>query len=298
MRRLALLLCFTCVCSVALGQGDWRDDIGDGRLVTSTGRAFPLKHTDVQMQIAGPVARVTIRQTFENPFTRPMEAIYAFPLPDQAAVDEFVMEIGQRRVYGEIQERQTARRNYLAAKREGKTAALLVQRRPNVFQQGIANVLGRERVIVQISYVEQLPCEKGWRSIVFPTTIGPRFHPKSVSMDDRMNIPAGPGAYATRPGANISITATVVVQGRYRHASSGTVRISGRRRGTTWEQSLQVTLPERNENNEPTRIPWARARIRDLLLPQGVQIPLETQKTVTALALEVYYRYGRVFGGR
>ncbi|NNE44297.1 MAG: hypothetical protein HKN12_08800, partial [Gemmatimonadetes bacterium] len=37
---------------------------------------FPLKHTDVNAEIAGSLARVTVTQTFQNPFPDPIEAVY------------------------------------------------------------------------------------------------------------------------------------------------------------------------------------------------------------------------------
>ncbi len=61
----------------------------DGKLLQ-----FPLKHTEVQAKIAGNVSRVELTQTFENPFADPLEAIYVFPLPDEAAVDDMEIKIG------------------------------------------------------------------------------------------------------------------------------------------------------------------------------------------------------------
>jgi Ca-activated chloride channel family protein len=40
----------------------------------------PLKTTSVKTDISGFVARVTVRQEFENKFATPIEAVYAFPL--------------------------------------------------------------------------------------------------------------------------------------------------------------------------------------------------------------------------
>src|SRR6185436_19190588 len=54
--------------------------------------ACPLKHTDVATEISGFVARVVVTQTFANPFTEPVEAIYTFPLSDRAAVDAMTMD--------------------------------------------------------------------------------------------------------------------------------------------------------------------------------------------------------------
>src|SRR5690349_10651941 len=51
----------------------------------------PLKHTDVTADVAGYVARVTVKQQFSNTSPEPIEAVYTFPLPADAAVDDMTM---------------------------------------------------------------------------------------------------------------------------------------------------------------------------------------------------------------
>ena len=58
--------------------------------------ACPLKHTDVKAEISGFLARVTVTQEFANPFKDKIEAVYTFPLPQNAAVDDMTMLVGSR----------------------------------------------------------------------------------------------------------------------------------------------------------------------------------------------------------
>ena len=51
----------------------------------------PLKHTDVKAEITGFVSRVVVTQQFQNPFNEKIEAVYTFPLPQNAAVDDMTM---------------------------------------------------------------------------------------------------------------------------------------------------------------------------------------------------------------
>src|SRR5207244_7362693 len=85
----------------------------------------PLKHTDVIADIAGYMARVTVKQEFTNPSTEPVEAIYSFPLPNDAAVDDMTMTIGTRVVHGQIKRKEEAFGIYEAARSSGQAAALL-----------------------------------------------------------------------------------------------------------------------------------------------------------------------------
>ena len=70
---------------------------------------LPLKHTDVKGAIAGYIATVDVTQQYQNPFGEKIEAVYVFPLPENAAVNEFVMTIGERRIRGIIRERAGGR---------------------------------------------------------------------------------------------------------------------------------------------------------------------------------------------
>ena len=116
----------------------------------------PLKHTNVKAEISGFLSRVVVSQEFENPFKEKIEAVYTFPLPQNAAVDDMTMIVGDRTVRGKILRREEAQAVYDAAKAGGQVASLLDQERPNIFTQSVANIMPGERVKITISYVENL----------------------------------------------------------------------------------------------------------------------------------------------
>jgi len=163
--------------------------------------ACPLKTTHVQADISGFMARVTVRQEFENKFTTPIEAVYVFPLSQNGAVDRMTMTVGQRTIHGKIMTREEARSVYEAAKSEGKSAALLDQERPNIFTQSVANIMPGDGIAVEISYVETLKYEDGAYEFVFPMTVAPRYIP--VDVKDAARI--APPVAATREGHDVSI---------------------------------------------------------------------------------------------
>jgi len=139
--------------------------------------ACPLKHTNVQAEISGFLSRVKVAQEFENNFAEKIEAVYVFPLPQNAAVDDLTMRIGDRTVRGKILKREEAREVYEAAKSNGQIASLLDQERPNIFTQAVANILPGEKITIEISYVETLKYEDGAYEFVFPMVVGPRYIP-------------------------------------------------------------------------------------------------------------------------
>jgi Ca-activated chloride channel family protein len=137
----------------------------------------PLKHTDVRAEISGFITRVTVTQQFWNPSKEKIEAVYVFPLPQNAGVDDMTLKVGDRTVRGLIKRREEAQAIYAAARQAGHVAALLDQERPNIFTQSVANIMPGENVTVEISYVELLKYEAGSYEFVFPMVVGPRYIP-------------------------------------------------------------------------------------------------------------------------
>ena len=137
----------------------------------------PLKHTDVKAIISGFIARVTVTQTFDNPFDEKIEAVYVFPLPHTAAVDDMTMAIGERRIVGLIKRRDEARAVYEQAISQGATASLLEQERPNIFTQSVGNIKPGEEIRIEISYVDVLNYDMGSYEFHFPMVVGPRYIP-------------------------------------------------------------------------------------------------------------------------
>lgn len=157
-------------------------DIGAGALccvVPNEPRVIPvpLQHTDVNASIAGYIGSVNVKQQYHNPFDVKIEATYVFPLPDDAAVNDFVMTIGDRTIRGIIREREEAHRLYEQARAQGHTASLLQQERPNIFMQKVANIEPGKNIDIDITYYHTLAYDDGWYEWVFPMTIGPRYNP-------------------------------------------------------------------------------------------------------------------------
>jgi Ca-activated chloride channel homolog len=162
----------------------------------------PLQHTDVQADIAGVAGRVTLSQTFTNPSNQPIEAIYTFPLPADAAVDAMTLHVGNRVVRSVIKKREEAQAIYQEAKQDGHVAGLLDQERPNIFTQSVANIMPNARVVVQISYVETVPFKHGEYEFVYPMVVGPRYTANAAD-PDKISPPTRP--HGSRTGTDISL---------------------------------------------------------------------------------------------
>ena len=209
----------SCACGVATAQTS--ETQGSLQVLDESGKPkamCPLKHTDVRVEISGFLSRVNVTQEFENPFKEKIEAVYTFPLPASAAVDEMTMVVGDRTVRGKILRREEAQAAYDAAKSGGQVASLLNQERPNIFTQSVANILPGEKIKITISYVETLRYEAGSYEFSFPMVVGPRYMPGAVTgrqgsgvspdttqVPDASRISPKPVAEGLRAGHDISL---------------------------------------------------------------------------------------------
>src|SRR5439155_7509662 len=128
------------------------------------------------------MARVELTQDFENPSPEKIEAVYTFPLPPDAAVDDMTIQIGTRTIRGVIKRREEAAALYSKAIQQGKVAALLDHERPNIFSQTVGNIPPGEAVHVTLSYVMRLKYEDGSYEFVFPMVVAPRYIPGTAAI--------------------------------------------------------------------------------------------------------------------
>jgi Ca-activated chloride channel family protein len=143
----------------------------------------PTLQTDVDLRVTGFIARVTVTQTFTNSEANFVEGVYAFPLPENAAVDTLTMHIGERVIEGLIREKTEARKIFEQAKREGKKAALVEQIRPNLFTNSVANIGPGESVKVVITYQQELRYDQGQVRMRYPMAFTPRYAPDGARVD-------------------------------------------------------------------------------------------------------------------
>ena len=154
-------------------------DVGAGTLLFQTADggfdpSAPLS-TDVRISVAGVVARVAIAQRFRNTGTTWAEAVYALPLPDDAAVDTLKMTVGDRVIEGEIHERAQAEKIYGEARAAGQHASLVRQTSANLFTTAVANIGPGESIDITIEYLQTARYDAGEFSLRLPLTLTPRY---------------------------------------------------------------------------------------------------------------------------
>ncbi|HEY2925435.1 VIT and vWA domain-containing protein [Piscinibacter sp.] len=169
---------------------------------------LPLKSTRVDVRIAGVIADVTVTQHYRNEGQRAIEARYVFPGSTRAAVYAMNVRLGERLLTARIREKQQARIEYQAAKKEGKTTALLEQQRPNVFEMNVANILPGDEVAVELRYTELLTPHDAQYGFVFPTVVGPRYNsPQGAAANKKwVATPYHPSGVASAAAFELKLT--------------------------------------------------------------------------------------------
>lgn len=208
----------------------------DGKAVVSV----PLKNTKVDAEVIGLASRVTVVQTFQNASRTPIEAVYTFPLPEDAAVDRMRIQVGERVIEGQIRKREEARAIYDAARQSGRIATLLDQERPNVFTQSISNIIPGAQVKVEISYVNTVKYEDGEAVFTFPMVVGPR-NVSAAPDPDKIAPPTLPPSMRT--GADVQLHLSIDAGAPIIGFRSVLHQVRANRRG----QRLEIDLARKDE---------------------------------------------------
>ncbi|XP_071216064.1 von Willebrand factor A domain-containing protein 5A-like isoform X7 [Salvelinus alpinus] len=150
-------------------------------LITVKNKPVPLKSIAVEVSVQGHVATVSSTLQYENQEKSPLEAIFVFPLPGEAAVCRFSAKIGQTEVVAEVQEKQKAREQYDDSLSSGQQAFLLEEsdESPDVFKLSVGSLPPGEKASVSLDYVTELAvqADDGLR-LCLPAVLNPRYQPQ------------------------------------------------------------------------------------------------------------------------
>ncbi len=127
-----------------------------------------VKYHRVSVEVRDQVARTSIDQVFVNNHDRDIEGTFIFPLPENAAISEFALYVGEKKIEGEILDSQEARRVYEDIVRRLKDPGLLEYIGRNTFRARVYPIQARGEKRVQLSYTEILKEERGLVRYLYP----------------------------------------------------------------------------------------------------------------------------------
>ncbi|MGB0514811.1 MAG: VIT domain-containing protein, partial [Wenzhouxiangellaceae bacterium] len=106
----------------------------------------------VEIRVSAMLARTTVTQVFENRTGEWAEGRYLFPLPEHSSVDELSIRIGDRRIEGEVREKQDARRVLAEARASGRSAGLVEQHKAQLYSTTVTNIAPGEHIEITIGF--------------------------------------------------------------------------------------------------------------------------------------------------
>ncbi|XP_026016897.1 von Willebrand factor A domain-containing protein 5A-like isoform X2 [Astatotilapia calliptera] len=150
-------------------------------LLTAQNKPVPLKSIEVELEVRDHVATVVSTLNYKNKENKPLEAVFVFPLPGDAAVCHFSAKIGQTQIVAEVMEKQKAREEYDDALSSGQQAFLLEEsdQSPDIFSLSVGSLPPGERASIRLEYVAELAvqADDGLR-FCLPAVLNPRYQPR------------------------------------------------------------------------------------------------------------------------
>lgn len=124
--------------------------------------------TKVTARIKDQIAATHVEQEFYNPNPRQLEGTFLFPVPKNAQIDKFTMEINGRPVEAELLSADKARRLYEDIVRSLRDPALLEYSDRDLFKVRIFPIEPNSKKHIAISYTQLLKLDSGLIQFAFP----------------------------------------------------------------------------------------------------------------------------------
>ncbi len=135
-------------------------------------RSLPIKSIKIDTKILSQVATTHVEQVFRNDTDATLEGTYLFPIPDEAAIAEFAIWDGDRRLVGEVRSREEARRIYDEIVRRQRDPGLLEYAGKNLFQASIYPIPPHSDKKLELTYSQVLRAESGTVAYSYPLGTG------------------------------------------------------------------------------------------------------------------------------
>uniref|UniRef100_A0A672HYG6 von Willebrand factor A domain containing 5A n=1 Tax=Salarias fasciatus TaxID=181472 RepID=A0A672HYG6_SALFA len=154
--------------------------------------SVPLKSIEVELEVRDHVATVVSTLNYQNKEDKPIEAVFVFPLPGDAAVCHFSAKMGQKEIVAEVKEKQEAREEYDDALSSGQQAFLLEEsdQSPDVFSMRVGCLPPGESASIRLEYVTELAvqADEGLR-FCLPAVLNPRYTPQGRKTSEKLIHP-------------------------------------------------------------------------------------------------------------
>jgi Ca-activated chloride channel family protein len=183
----------------------------------------------VEVRILDGTAVTRIDQEFRNDYDTDLEASYLFPIPEEAAITDFILYVNGKPVGGEILDRDQARRIYEQIVREMRDPGLLEYAGRNLFRASVYPVPAKGRARIELEYSETLRSDAGLYRYRYPLDTE-RFSPSPL---DEVTIAA-------------EIESSVDIKNVYSPSHDVDIRVAGTGRNASVGYEAKKLRPDRD----------------------------------------------------
>jgi Ca-activated chloride channel homolog len=157
-----------------------------------SGQSLPLapKFTRYNAIITDGFAQVRVIQTYINDFAEVKDMAYVFPLPHNGAVHAMQLRYKNWVYKAAIEQKEIAQKQFDSAVANGQQAALLLQNRPNIFEQHIASLKYGDTATIEIDVSFPLKWDGGVFEFTMPTMVADRYGANAATNGNGWNPPA------------------------------------------------------------------------------------------------------------
>src|SRR5574337_329018 len=147
----------------------------DFGMMSPEGARVGLQRVSVTARIAGALVETRLNQHYRNASGRNLEIAYTFPLPTDAVLLAFEVQVGERELSGQVLPRQAAEEGYEEAIGQGDAAFRLQQVKEGIYCVALGNVAAGEAVTLTLRYTQVLTVFQGRLRYRLPTALAPRY---------------------------------------------------------------------------------------------------------------------------
>ncbi len=156
---------------VALSTG-WGHAAGVLTPVGSKYQPIQIRDHHVNVVINNGFAMTEVYQTFYNPNSEQLEAVYHFPLPKSASLSEVTYMVGEREIHGEVLKKAEARKVYEEEKGRGNETGLAEKNDFYTFEFKVFPVPPMGETRIRFLYYQPLKVDTGIGRYLYPLEDG------------------------------------------------------------------------------------------------------------------------------
>jgi Mg-chelatase subunit ChlD len=139
-----------------------------------------VKSLKIESTVQGQVATTRIHQVFHNDLDFQVDGVFFYPLPEDATFVDFATWDGDKKLRGEVLEREEAKTRYLNIVRKSWDPGLLEYAGANLFQARVFPVPARGDKRVEFAYSQVLKADHGMVAYTYPLQTGAKANPQDI----------------------------------------------------------------------------------------------------------------------